>query len=110
MYELIRKYAANEYKSTAIICKREQDLICLRDNLAIPFTVLDGETVKFENGLLLTTIQYAKGLEFDSVIVPFVNAENYATEFERGLLYIAATRAMHQLTLMVDSKEPSPLL
>lgn len=110
MYELIRKYAANEYKSTAIICKREQDLICLRDNLAIPFTVLDGETVKFENGLLLTTIQYAKGLEFDSVIVPFVNAENYATEFERGLLYIAATRAMHQLTLMIDSKEPSPLL
>ncbi|WP_422123242.1 HelD family protein [Planococcus sp. X10-3] len=110
LLKLIQKYAVNDYKSTAIICKREQDLICLRNNLAIPFTVLDGQTEKFESGLLLTTIQYAKGLEFDSVIIPFVNAENYATKFERGLLYIATTRAMHQLIMLVDAKEPSPLL
>ncbi|WP_223837162.1 ATP-binding domain-containing protein [Paenibacillus oceani] len=41
----------------------------------------------------------AKGLEFDQVIVPSVDASNYRTELDRSLLYIACTRAMHALTL-----------
>jgi DNA helicase-2/ATP-dependent DNA helicase PcrA len=42
----------------------------------------------------------SKGLEFDEVIIPFASARNYQTEVDRNLLYIACTRAMHQLTLM----------
>jgi DNA helicase-2/ATP-dependent DNA helicase PcrA len=41
----------------------------------------------------------AKGLEFDEVIVPQATASNYRSEIDRGMLYVAATRAMHRLTL-----------
>jgi len=37
--------------------------------------------------------------QFDVVIVPHVDAENYATDVDHSMLYIACTRAMHRLTL-----------
>lgn len=42
----------------------------------------------------------SKGLEFDEVIIPEVDRDTYRTENDRGLLYIACTRAMHRLTVM----------
>ena len=41
--------------------------------------------------------RYAKGLEFDEVIVPFVTDKDYRTEIDRSMLYVACTRAMHKL-------------
>jgi DNA helicase-2/ATP-dependent DNA helicase PcrA len=41
----------------------------------------------------------AKGLEFDEVIVPHAGRNNYKTDMDRSMLYIAVTRAMHKLTL-----------
>jgi DNA helicase-2/ATP-dependent DNA helicase PcrA len=42
----------------------------------------------------------AKGLEFDEVIIPEANNQTYSSEYDRSLLYIACTRAMHRLTLI----------
>lgn len=109
MMALIHQMISNEYKTTAIICKTEDDLKRIKSKLTVPFHILDGQTEKFENGLLLTTIQYAKGLEFDAVLVPFVDKSNYQTTFDQGLLYIATTRAMHQLTMLIDGNNRSPL-
>jgi DNA helicase-2/ATP-dependent DNA helicase PcrA len=53
----------------------------------------------FVNGLSITSIQMSKGLEFDAVIIPAINSETYSSEYDRCLLYIACTRAMHQLSL-----------
>ena len=39
----------------------------------------------------------AFGLEFDEVILPFADDRTYCTEFDRNLLYVACTRAMHRL-------------
>lgn len=101
----------NDFKSTAIICKTESDLVLLKEHVNhLPIHLVDAHTEKFEKGIILTTIQYAKGLEFDSVIVPFVNGTNYRNEFDRGLLYISTTRAMHELTILKDEVNPSPLL
>ncbi len=41
----------------------------------------------------------SKGLEFDEVIVPSVNNKTYYSDYDRSLLYIACTRAMHKLKL-----------
>jgi len=108
--EFIHQNVSNDYVSTAIICKSEADMYLLQSQLNVPFTILDGTTVKFETGIILTTIQYAKGLEFDAVIVPFVGVQRYCTPFDQGLLYIATTRAMHELTILIDASAPSPLL
>lgn len=104
-------YSQNSYKTTAIICKTEEDLKQLQAHFKDrPYLLLNGETKTFATGLILTTIQYAKGLEFDAVIIPYVNRTNYSNDFDRGLLYIASTRAMHQLILLNDANESSPLI
>ncbi|MBQ0140775.1 MAG: ATP-binding domain-containing protein [Kurthia sp.] len=110
MLEAIQIKANVLWETTAIICKNEQDIEKLKNQLALPFTLLDGTTKNFSKGLILTTIQYAKGLEFDHVIVPFVDGAHYTTSFDKGLLYIATSRAMHQLTILIDQANPSPLL
>ncbi len=67
------------------------------------------ESARFENGIMITSIQMSKGLEFDEVLIPSVNKELYYTEFDRSLLYIACTRAMHRLTLTCVG-EPASLV
>ncbi|MDD4439086.1 MAG: ATP-binding domain-containing protein, partial [Tissierellia bacterium] len=50
-------------------------------------------------GTLILPVYLAKGLEFDAVIVYEANNNNYNTEFDKKLLYIACTRALHRLSL-----------
>ena len=58
------------------------------------------ESSRFRNGVSVTSIQMAKGLEFDEVVVWDADNRTYCTDFDRCLLYIACTRAMHKLTLI----------
>lgn len=69
--------------------------------------LISPESISFANGISVTSIQMSKGLEFDEVIVPDVSSEFYNTEYDRNLLYIAVTRAMHRLTLLYTGKESS---
>ncbi|MGG4103456.1 UvrD-helicase domain-containing protein [Paenibacillus lautus] len=71
--------------------------------------LLDFSSDRFQDGITITFAHMAKGLEFDQVIVPFADAENYRSEMDRSLLYIACTRAMHKLSLTY-SGEPAPWL
>jgi DNA helicase-2/ATP-dependent DNA helicase PcrA len=48
-------------------------------------------------------------LEFDRVIVPEVGAASYRTAMDRNLLYVACTRAMHELVL-THTDAPSAFL
>ncbi|MDL2234332.1 AAA family ATPase [Ruminococcaceae bacterium OttesenSCG-928-L11] len=54
---------------------------------------------EFTDGVTIASAHMAKGLEFDSVIVPGCSDREYRTELDRSLLYIACTRAMHNLEL-----------
>ena len=52
----------------------------------------------FRAGIEVTDVTQVKGLEFDYVILLDASSANYADTLEsRHLLYIAATRAAHQL-------------
>ena len=48
-------------------------------------------------------------MEFDEVIIPDADHRTYHSEYDRNLLYIACTRAMHKLTLFY-TESPSPFL
>jgi DNA helicase-2/ATP-dependent DNA helicase PcrA len=64
----------------------------------------------FRPGIEVTEISQVKGLEFDYVIIVDANASTFGLDAEsRHLLHIAATRAAHQLWLIVTGP-PSPLL
>ncbi len=67
------------------------------------------ESSAFHNGATVLSIQMSKGLEFDQVLLPQVDRETYHTDFDRNLLYVACTRAMHRLSLTCVGKA-TPLL
>lgn len=54
----------------------------------------------FYNGVIVTSVSLSKGLEFDEVLIVDADQQNYCTEYDRNLLYVACTRAMHHLNLL----------
>jgi DNA helicase II / ATP-dependent DNA helicase PcrA len=104
----IQQFEASGFTTCAIICKTKEQVETVAEMLGNrTFHIINEQTDRFSEGLSVTTIQFAKGLEFDQVLVPFVDQETYHRDFDKGLLYIACTRAMHQLTVLISKKEPS---
>lgn len=62
--------------------------------------LLTYDSDEFYDGVMVTAVSMAKGLEFDWVVIPDADDWNYCSEYDRGLLYVACTRAMHRLTLL----------
>ena len=89
-----------------IICKTLQQAESLYQKLkSHDVHLLTADSTSFANGIVVTTVHLAKGLEFDEVIVPFVSAHNYNTDVDKRMLYIACTRAMHNLTLTYSNEK-----
>jgi len=65
--------------------------------------------IQVEKGVMVIPSYMAKGLEFDVVMVYGANRENYSSEFDRKLLYVACTRALHRLVLY-HTGEKSPFI
>jgi DNA helicase II / ATP-dependent DNA helicase PcrA len=96
----ISLFKASAFKSMGIICKTQDQAAVLYENLQAPGVhLLTPDSSSFTNGVIIATVHLSKGLEFDEVIIPFASASNYRTEVDRSMLYIACTRAMHELTL-----------
>jgi len=72
---------------------------------ACDISLLTRESTSFQNGISITSVRMSKGLEFDEVLIPQADCRTYTSDFDRGLLYIACTRAMHRLTLTYSGKE-----
>ena len=64
--------------------------------------------------VVLSSIEAAKGLEFDHVFMPGLNRGEFAvggnTTDNRNLLYVGMTRARHQLTILYHPGAPSKYL
>jgi DNA helicase-2/ATP-dependent DNA helicase PcrA len=98
--DLVAAFQRGSNQSLGIICKTMRQAEALYQALQTTgVQLLTADSTTFTEGGIITTAHLAKGLEFDEVIVPFVNAHTYRTEVDKGMLYIACTRAMHQLTL-----------
>ncbi|MBC6698965.1 HelD family protein [Hymenobacter puniceus] len=108
--QLLAAFKSSGSYSLGVICKTlrqaEQAYEALQ---ASGVHLLTDESTKFKEGVVITTAHLAKGLEFDAVIVPFASARHYKTEVDKSMLYVACTRAMHQLTLTY-SGELTPFL
>ena len=86
------------YKSIAIITKDEKEAnkIYKLINNDVEISLIEENTKKFFKELIIVPAYLAKGLEFDSVIA-YNNRENSYKKNERNLLYVACTRAQHEL-------------
>ena len=66
--------------------------------------LIDNEYCKYEKGINILSAQLSKGLEFDYVIIGDAN-EFGNNENDRRLLYIATTRALHELEIYTESTD-----
>ncbi|WP_199912295.1 MULTISPECIES: RNA polymerase recycling motor HelD [unclassified Lysinibacillus] len=106
--ETFSKIKANNHRSVALICKTtdEADEIMKQlEQTEIPAQLLDENSGIDQEKLLVVPSHLAKGLEFDAVMIVAFDAPYYDHAIDRKLLYVALTRAMHELYLIGPSKE-----
>ncbi|MGQ5520862.1 HelD family protein [Enterococcus gallinarum] len=98
----IASFQQSSYRTCGIICQSEAAMTAIKQQLVeVPLTCLTKETKAMAEGVILTTPQFAKGLEFDQVILPDVHAHQLTKK--SNLLYTSCSRALHELTLLVTS-------
>jgi DNA helicase-2/ATP-dependent DNA helicase PcrA len=105
--ETAEAFKNSEHKSLGIICKTQKEAESLHNEFSerkFPVHLLTSDSVSYAQGILITTVHMAKGLEFDRVLVPFADSKNYHTELDKNMLYIACTRAMHILKIVCTGK------
>lgn len=100
--EKIAAFQGGGHATLGIILKTTSKANALYQILSgdIEMQLLTPDSHRFTKGITVTSIQMSKGLEFDEVIIISANSETYYTEYDRKLLYIACTRAMHKLSLI----------
>lgn len=97
--------------TTGIICRTKKEAIALKVQLTdwdIPF--LENGSEYLGNAFIVTTIEVAKGLEFDQVILWDVSKENYHLEEEQYMLYTSCTRAKHLLYVCIPEYDESEFI
>ena len=96
-----------KFGHTAIVCKNSGEVKKIADMLngKVKFEILVGADLTFDYPLVITTASTAKGIEFDHVIVPYATAENYHSSLDRNLLYVATTRALHQIEFIYEGRK-----
>ncbi|HBF6040905.1 TPA: 3'-5' exonuclease [Clostridioides difficile] len=97
----IEEFKKSDNATLGIILKTDNDAKAVYDALREEYSIhlISSESSSFTKGVSITSIKMSKGLEFDEVIVPSVNNKTYYSDYDRSLLYIACTRAMHKLKL-----------
>ena len=100
--KLIEEIRSRGYRTIAVVCREQEEADELHRALAESIGSEDGG---FQQGLMILPIDLTKGLEFDAVILWKPDEAHYGnTPKEAKLLYVAITRALHELHLL--SSEP----
>ena len=104
----INEFRNSPHHSLGILCKTQKQAKKLYNYLKKTdgeIHLITPESSALSSGVVIASAHLAKGLEFDRVIVPKTNAQNYQTAVDRSMLYIACTRAMHRLFLTYTGKQ-----
>ncbi|MBQ9791964.1 MAG: ATP-binding domain-containing protein, partial [Clostridia bacterium] len=100
---LIDEAKSNGYKSIAVVTKTSKMAAELYGRLKSKINelnLIDDNTDGYKNEVCVISAFNSKGLEFDYVIVYNVSEEEYVTDIDNNLLYIACSRALHDLKLV----------
>ncbi len=98
--EVDRAINVRKFGSVAIIAKNTHRAEDLYEKMkGTPVCLLTDSDTKYQGGIILTTALIVKGFEFDEVIVADADSDNYSTDSDRHILFVACTRALHVLKL-----------
>jgi DNA helicase-2/ATP-dependent DNA helicase PcrA len=117
LLDLINKEEAAGFATLAIVCRDMKHADKVYENLSaikekLPRSLFNYSEEDYHEGILVLPVERAKGLEFDSVIVADMNEKYYSKSFLNAkLFYVAVTRALHRLHVVVNKDcERSSLL
>ena len=99
----IEKWKKEGHGTIAVICADEKETTEVTQMLGKEMTLADNnpETAVFDEGVMVLPVEYTKGLEFDAVLLYHPSGEKYPAEDRYvKLLYVAATRALHELAVV----------
>ena len=99
----VRKWQADGRETIAVICRDEMAASRVNKALSCKLDLADSrlETAEFTEGVMVLPVEYTKGLEFDAVVLYDPSEKNYPAEDGYvKLLYVAATRALHELAVI----------
>lgn len=112
----IKEYKEKGYKTIAVISKTDLLSRYINDDLrelgiVIPNVTEKDDVSLDEFNVCTISNQLAKGLEFDAVILNNVNDKIYSCDstLDMKLLYVAVTRALHELDITYNGKLPEVL-
>lgn len=109
--ELTKEYLGEGFESIGLICKSQQQAdelyALLKDQLLVH--LMNTEQKEIFSGVMLLPVYMAKGLEFDAAVICNADEQNYHSDFDRQLLYVSCTRALHRLAVLYTGK-PSKFL
>lgn len=112
--KLIQRDLDNGHKSIAIISKTPNESKNIYEKLkAYNFTLdyIVDDNKSYNGGICVLTSYLSKGLEFDSVIITDADETNYSSnnEIDMKLMYVATTRALHNLEIIYEDDVIIPL-
>ena len=97
----IKEFLEKKYQTIAVICKddKETDYVFKQlEKYGINISKISEQNEQYNGGVCIMPSYLSKGLEFDSVILYNTNDVNYTnSNIDIKLLYVAITRAMHEL-------------
>ena len=99
----IQEWQKNGYETIAVICRDETEAKEVSDLLQDTPNLMSytPERSQFGEGIMVLPVVYTKGLEFDTVLLWNPTKEQYPQDNGHvKLLYVAATRALHELTVL----------
>lgn len=99
----IRQWQSEGRETIAVICRDEEEASAVKEALSRELTLADTdpETARFTEGIMVLPVEYTKGLEFDAVLLYCPSSDSYPAQDEYvKLLYVAATRALHELAVV----------
>lgn len=112
----INEYKAKGYKTIAIVSKTDLLSRYINDDLArkgliVPNVGVDDDLSDKKFDVCTISNQLAKGLEFDAVIINNASEDVYSSEstLDMKLLYVAITRALHELDVVYTGELTKPL-
>ena len=94
------------FQSIGLICKTESNSIRLYERIKhrLDIQLIRNGSMSDLQGVFVIPVYMSKGLEFDAVLICDADKQNYNTEDDKNLLYVACTRALHRLNLYCEKE------
>ncbi|HJA92947.1 MAG TPA: AAA family ATPase [Candidatus Eisenbergiella merdipullorum] len=103
--EICQGWQEKGFDTIAVICRNREEASRTAGELRnlMPVAESDLEKAVFQSGVMVLPVEFTKGLEFDAVLILDPTRQEYPSDDGNAkLLYVAATRALHELCVLYE--------